>query len=190
MVVAAPTQDGYLQYLRSIVQIPSGALPDNSPYIEMAYDYALTVVNQQLQVVDTPGVPVLPLVPPLPVPYPSGGPFPTYYAYAVYNLAAHFQVSYTPDFPGQPADPNTVPPTPAIPPSTYFSELRTSMNLNSFVPGVIESTHDVTTGETFVVPDFVKNMTLGNLQNLQTPWGRQYMALAQAYGPTIWGLTP
>jgi hypothetical protein len=192
MAVSAPSYDAYVTYLRQIVGIGTGDLPDNSPFIEMAYEYAITIVNMYLNVVDTPGVPVVlqPMTPPQSdyvydpnEPHNQGGPFPSYYAYAVYSLATHFQVSYTPDYPG---DPTAVPP---VPPSKYFSSLRTSMGLANFVPGMIESSYDQNTGQSFVVPDFVKSMTMADLGNLQTPWGRQYMGLAQAYGPTIWGLT-
>ena len=100
--------------------------------------------------------------------------FPSYYAWAVYNLAGHFLVTYAQD----------------IPPSTYFADLRAQLNLNSFTPGLIQSSQDVSTSQSFVVPNFAKDLTLGNLQMMQDPWGRAYMALAQAYGPTIWGLTP
>ena len=34
----------------------------------------------------------------------------------------------------------------------------------------------------------MKDFTLANLQNLKTPYGRQYLAWAQAYGP-LWGLS-
>jgi hypothetical protein len=37
-------------------------------------------------------------------------------------------------------------------------------------------------------PDFVKTLTLANLQQLKTPWGRQYLAYAQSAGP-LWGLS-
>jgi hypothetical protein len=193
MAVSTASYDGYVTYLRKVVGIKDVDLPDDSPYIAMAYEYASTIVNMYLQIVDTPGVPVIPvpMVPPQTdyvydpnEPHDLGGPFPSYYAYAVYNLATHFQVSYTPNYGG---DPTAIPP---VPPSTYFSDLRIQLNLAGFVPGMIESSYDQNTGQSFVVPDFAKSLTMSDLNNLQTPWGRQYMGLAQAYGPTIWGLTP
>ena len=35
----------------------------------------------------------------------------------------------------------------------------------------------------------MKGLTLANLQNLKTPWGRMYLSIAQLAGPTIWGLS-
>ncbi len=40
-----------------------------------------------------------------------------------------------------------------------------------------------------VVQEAAKNFTLANLQNLKTPWGRTYLGFAQAYGPSIIGLS-
>jgi hypothetical protein len=37
-------------------------------------------------------------------------------------------------------------------------------------------------------PEAMKTFTLANLQNLKTPWGREYLAIAQRAG-TTWGLT-
>ncbi len=105
--------------------------------------------------------------------------FPSYYAWAVYNLAAHLLIMWAPDNPAL-APPN----------NTFFADLRDKYGLNSFTPGVIQASHDQGTGQAFIVPDFVKNMTMADLAYLKTPWGRAYMGLAQAYGPTIWGLTP
>jgi hypothetical protein len=30
---------------------------------------------------------------------------------------------------------------------------------------------------------------MGNLQNLKTPYGRAYLAFAQDYGPSVWGIS-
>jgi hypothetical protein len=56
------------------------------------------------------------------------------------------------------------------------------------VAGVIGSSADETTSESLVVPEAMKNLTLQNLQNLKTPYGRQYLYFAQAFG-TNWGLS-
>lgn len=99
---------------------------------------------------------------------------PTIYATAVYNLAGDTLVNVAPDQPA-PAEP-------------YFAPLRASFGINSFTAGVITSTSDQATSEGMEVPDFVKGLTIANLQNLKTPWGRQYLAIAQSYG-SLWGLT-
>lgn len=72
--------------------------------------------------------------------------------------------------------------------STFFTDARKSLNIGGFVGGVISASNDETTGETRVTPEFLKGLTMANLQNIKTPYGRQYLAIAQAYGP-VWGLT-
>lgn len=95
------------------------------------------------------------------------------YTIAVYNLATDRLINFCPDVPG----------------SNYFATERTKFNINQFVAGVIQTTFDQGTGETMVVPDWAKGLTLMDLANLNTPWGRQYLALAQQIGPGVWGLT-
>ena len=97
---------------------------------------------------------------------------PTIYELAVYNLAGDSLLNYAPNQPN----------------STYFSELRQQLDLTGFVPGVISGSSDESTSQTILTPDAMKNLTLMDLQNLKTPYGRQYLAFAQAYG-TLWGLT-
>lgn len=94
------------------------------------------------------------------------------YELAVYNLAGDRLVNYAPDQSGE----------------TYFMNLRKELGLLSFVPGVIASSYDESTGQTLTVPDFMKTITLGDLQNLKTPWGRAYLAIAQDAGP-YWGIS-
>ena len=66
-----------------------------------------------------------------------------------------------------------------FPDSTYFADLRKLFKINSFVAGVIESSHDATTGQSFAVSDAMKDLTFSDLQLLKTPWGRAYLAIAQ-----------
>jgi hypothetical protein len=161
-----PNLDDYLTFIRLNMGIPVEALPDDSVYIPQSYWFAMTTVNPYLGIVGNAETP-----PPQ--------TFPTYYAYAVYYLAGHLLVTIAIDNPAA-APPN----------NTYFADLRAKMNLNAFVPGVIQSSSDQGTSQSWMVPDFFKSITLGDMALLQTPWGRAYLALAQAYGPTIWGLTP
>ena len=95
------------------------------------------------------------------------------YTLAVYNLGGDNLINYAQDQTGQ----------------TYFTDLRAHFKIYSFVPGVIEETHDESTGQRLLNPEFMKNLTLSDLQNLKTPYGRQYLAFAQMYGPTIWGVS-
>lgn len=98
---------------------------------------------------------------------------PFYYRYAVYNLGADFVVNWAPDQPGQ----------------TFFADLREKWNIYKFISGVVQSSNDVSTGESMVVPEAAQKFTLADLQRLKTPWGRAYLQIAQKYGPTVWGIS-
>lgn len=94
------------------------------------------------------------------------------YTICVYNLATDRLIHFAPDQPGQ----------------TYFAEARKLYGVNSFVAGVVESSTDQGTSQSIAVPDSLRNLTMLDLQTLQTPFGRAYMAYAQQLG-TLWGLT-
>lgn len=91
---------------------------------------------------------------------------PSIYALMVYNLAGDNLVNYAPDQDGQ----------------TFFADLRKSLNIAGFVGGIIQSSGDEGTSEAMVVPEAFKLFTMANLQQLKTPWGRQYLSFAQSYG--------
>jgi hypothetical protein len=95
------------------------------------------------------------------------------YALAVYNLSTDNVINYAQDQVGQ----------------TYFSDLRKSFNTNGFVGGVVSSTGDEGTNQSMVIQQAAENFTMANIQQLKTPYGRQYMAFAQSYGSTIVGLS-
>lgn len=99
----------------------------------------------------------------------------TIYTDMVYNLATDILVNVAQDQPGQ------VPPT-------FWADLREKYSINAFVAGVIQSSADENTSQSLLVPDAFKQLTLSNLANLKTPWGRAYLAYAQQWG-SIWGLT-
>lgn len=156
-----PTKEGFMSFLRGVAGIPVEALPDGAPVIDFAYCQSLTLALCLYQAV--------------------GGACadqPSYYAMVVYNLATHILVVYAMD------DPNAEDPY-----KKYWTILREKMGLNSFTPGVIQSSSDNGTSVSFMVPEWMNNMTMADLQYLKTPWGRNYMGLAQAYGPTIWGIS-
>jgi hypothetical protein len=102
---------------------------------------------------------------------------PLLYTQAIYNLGAALMCNIVQD-------------NPALPPpdNTYWSTLRTSMGLNTFIPGFINATNDEDTSAALLVPMNLQNLTLGDLQLLQTPWGRAYLSIAQSVG-SMWGLT-
>lgn len=93
------------------------------------------------------------------------------YSQAVYNLAGDILINIAQDQEGQ----------------TYFKDLRDAWNIFSFVAGVIESSDDQGTGQSLLVPEAMKGLTFSDLQNLKTPYGRAYLAIAQRYG-TMWGI--
>ncbi len=95
------------------------------------------------------------------------------YVLAVYNLAMDRLVNYAPDQSGQ----------------TYFAKLRSTFHLTSLSVGAVASASDQGTSASIANPEWMRSMTMRDIETLKTPWGRTYMGFAQAYGPTIWGLT-
>lgn len=95
------------------------------------------------------------------------------YVLAVYNMAMHRLLKIAQD----------------IPPSTFFTDQRSTFKLMAFVSGVIQSSTDNGTGNSLVVPDFFKTLTMQDMDLLKTPWGREYLAYAQQYGPNVVGVT-
>jgi hypothetical protein len=95
------------------------------------------------------------------------------YALAVYNLAGSQVINFAPDQPGR----------------TYFADLRKTLGISTFTAGVVSSTSDQGTSTALLNPEFMKGLTMQNLQNMKDPYGRQYIAFAQDYGPTVWGLS-
>lgn len=165
MTAPQPTLAGFNDFITNVMKVPTVALPSSSPFIAYAFANALALVNPALQCAPVPqqdaaGASLN-----------SGGW--TVYALAVYNLAADNLVNYAPDQDG----------------FSYFTALREKLNINGFVSGVVQSSGDDGTSVSLVVQEAAKAFTLANLQQLKTPWGRQYLALAQSYGPTSWGIS-
>jgi hypothetical protein len=97
---------------------------------------------------------------------------PTIFCQAVYNLGGAFLCDFAQD----------------DPPQTYWTDLRKNLGINSFSPGVIQSASDQGTSSSLMIPDFMKGLTLMDMQLLKTPWGRAYLMIAQAWG-SVWGIT-
>lgn len=156
-----PTLAGFTTFVYQTMAVPTAALPVDSLAITYAYNVAFMTVNPLLG----QGVPC-----------PPGMQTWSIYALAVYNLAGDRLINFTPDQPM----------------SNYFATLRGpppgGFGLNAFVAGNVEAAADESTSDSLVVPDFFKTLTLSDLQSLRTPWGREYLSLAQAFGP-LWGLT-
>lgn len=79
--------------------------------------------------------------------------------------------------------------TGAVVTTYFFTKFRREFKIQGFVPGVVSNASDVSTGMGINNPIFTQKLTLFDLQVLKTPWGKAYLAIAQKYGPTIWGLT-
>jgi uncharacterized protein (UPF0333 family) len=94
------------------------------------------------------------------------------YVLAVYNLAADRLISYGIDMNGQ----------------TFFKDARAKFNVYAQVTGIVTSTGDQSTSMSQEVARNLTNLTLGQLQNMGTPWGRAYLGIAASVG-TLWGLS-
>lgn len=158
MAANGPTLAGFIAFVRNVMGISTAVLPDASASIPLAYAVAIEIVNQQLAIASS-----------------------LMYSYAVYNLGGDNLINYAQDLDGAP------PVAGSDPPQAYFAYARKRFNIYGFVSGVIQSASDEATSESMVVQEAAKNFTLADLQALKTPWGRQYLAIAQKYGPAIWG---
>lgn len=172
----SPTLAGFILFVRNTMGISTTVLPDADPVIPMAFAVALAIVNPALQCVPIPSADAAG------VSLNSGGL--TIYTLACYNLAADNLLNYAQDQSGAAIVEGSG--DPGLP---FFQWTRKQLNMLGFVPGVIQSSNDETTGESFVVQEAAKNFTLKDLQNLKSTYGRTYLGLAQSYGPATWGLS-
>ncbi len=97
---------------------------------------------------------------------------PDLYTLALNGLAGDFLLQWAQDLPGQ----------------TFFATARQNYGINNFVAGIVSNTEDESTSVAIKTPDFMAGLTLMDLQNLKTPYGRQYLMIAQQFG-ALWGLT-
>jgi hypothetical protein len=165
-----PSLAGFLNFVRTQMGITTAVLPDSSPVIAMALGVALAIANPWFACVGRtlwPGI-VIPGVPQVSI-----------YTLMVYNLAGSNLINYAQDVPDAPPVKGSELP--------YFENLRDKWDINGFVSGIIQESHDETTGNSMVVQEAAKNFTLADLQYLKDPYGRQYLAFAQRYG-TLWGI--
>lgn len=184
----SPTLAGFLAFLQNVVGITLGSppgvasnqLPVGSPYPPMAFAVALAIVNPALACVAVPSADAAGVA------LNAGGL--TIYALAAYNLAASNLFNYAQDPVGAPIVPGSTEPdgTGGL---AYFAFARKRWNINGFTSGVVESSSDQGTSVGLVVQEAAKNFTLQNLSQLKDPYGRQYLAFAQSFGPTTWGIS-
>lgn len=95
------------------------------------------------------------------------------YVMAAYNYGMHKLLKIGQDQGGQ----------------TFFATQRAAFNLMSFKAGPVGASSDNGTSSTLVTPDFLKGLTMSDLDLLLTPWGREYLAYSQDYGPSIVGVS-
>ena len=72
---------------------------------------------------------------------------------------------------------------------TFYQDQRASFGVLQFKPGVVMASGDQGTSQTLVVPDWYRNIPLMSQEIMKTPWGREYTAYAQMYGPYVVGVS-
>jgi hypothetical protein len=95
------------------------------------------------------------------------------YVLAVYNCGGHLLLKIAIDQDGQ----------------EFFKCLRASLKMGDTVNGVIQSSGDQNSSNSFAIGQGMQNMTMSDLGFYRTPWGREYLSYIQDLGPTIWGLS-
>lgn len=149
MIVGPPTLAGFLVWVRSVMGVPTAALPDDSVALQYAFAVSVEIVNPQLQQAS-----------------------PLIYQLAVYNLGGDNLINWAPDQTGQ----------------TYLLDARKAFECLDFVGGIITTASDEGTAGSVSVVESLKSLTIGQLQNLRTPYGRQYLSFAAEVGSN-WGLS-
>lgn len=167
-----PTLAGFIAWVRAVMGVGTDVLPDNDPVLPFALAVAMGVANPALMCAPIPSMDAAGVT------LNAGGY--NVYVLAVYNLGGDNLVNFAQDAPDAPPYKDGLP---------FWAYMRKQFNVDGFVSGVIQSTGDQATSASFVVQKAAEDFTLANLQNLKTPWGRRYLAFAQSYGPTVWGLT-
>lgn len=110
---------------------------------------------------------------------------PAIYQLMVYNLGGAYLAQFA-------QDPNPLPDPPYIvfenAPYGFWAYLRKTNNMNGFTSGIVVGSSDEGTAVQLTAPKWADNLTLGQLQLTNTPWGRAYLGWAQDAG-TGWGLS-
>jgi hypothetical protein len=102
---------------------------------------------------------------------------PIVYTKCVYNLGGAYLVETVQD------DPNLPPPD-----NTYWKDLRVAFNMNTFMPGFVNSAFDQGTGAGVQLLQGMEGLTIIDLQLAKTPWGQYALGIMQSVG-TMWGLS-
>jgi hypothetical protein len=154
-----PNVGDFTTFLQTSVQIPTAALPTNSPWIGYAFDQAMGLVPCYAGV---PGIT---------------------YSLAVYNCGTHLLFLIAPDQTGQTyfVSARRSAASPAFPDGGF--------GLNAVSTGLVVSSSDEGTSATLTAPKWADGLTIEQLGMMKSPWGRAYLDYLQKYGSTIWGLT-
>lgn len=88
------------------------------------------------------------------------------YSSAVYNFATHMLMVWAQDQPN----------------NDFFAKIQRQYNLHSLVAGAVEAAKDESTSTQLKLPKFFDGLTFMQLDLMKTPWGRQYLEIAQSVG--------
>lgn len=94
------------------------------------------------------------------------------YSLAVYNYATDYLISWAID----------------TPPSEFFTVLRSRYGLNRFSGGLTTSAGDQGTSGGVQISDSLRGLNVAELQQLKTPFGRAYLAIAMPFA-AVWGVS-
>lgn len=99
---------------------------------------------------------------------------PSLYEACVYNLAASYLLKFAQDNP-QSAQPR------------YWADIRKNLGMNTTTPGLIQSSSDNGTSQSWMIPDSLKNLSLADLDAMKNPYGQFYLSIMQQVG-SVWGM--
>jgi hypothetical protein len=158
-----PTLSGFTAWVfGSGMGVPSIWLEPDDPNIALAYTISCETVRKGFQCIA-----------------------PAIYMLMVYNLGGAYLAQFA-------QDPIPLPDPPFISVDGvdygFWSYLRKTNGLNGFTSGIVTGSSDEGTSVTLAQPKWADNLTMGQLQLTNTPWGRLYLGWAQDAG-TGWGLS-
>lgn len=158
-----PTYSGFVAWVfGSGMGVPTAYLSSTDPVLQLCYDISIDTVRLAF-----------------------GCFAPPVYQLMMYNLAGHYLAQFA-------QDPSPLPNPPFIIVDGvsygFWSYLRKTTKLNGFISGIVQASSDEGTSVTLVAPKWADNLTAGQLQLTNTPWGRTYLGWAQDAG-TGWGMS-
>ena len=98
---------------------------------------------------------------------------PPIYQLAVYNLGGDNLINWAQDPNGAPVNSEGL---------ACFAALRKEFGIFNFTAGPVSSSGDEGSNVSLEVVEGLKNLLVGQLQNLKTPYGRVYISFTQAGG--------